>query len=110
MGLALCSFHIGIGLGSPTVSPRFLDSSQESACQPSEFPQLPASSKMPTMMDLKTWLEDQGLTVRELAQELDVLLKTAQDWVYRGKAPSPENQDRLVGCSLSRLFQQVADA
>ena len=38
---------------------------------------------MPTMMELKSWLEDQGLTVAELAQELDVPLKTAQDWVYR---------------------------
>ena len=51
---------------------------------------------MPIMMDLKTWLETQGMTVRELAQELDVPLKTAQDWVYRGKAPSPGNQDRLT--------------
>jgi hypothetical protein len=53
-------------------------------------------SKMPTMMDLKIWLEAQGLTVRELAQELDVPLKTAQDWVYRDKVPSSGNQDRLT--------------
>ena len=53
-------------------------------------------TKMPTMMDLKTWLEEQGLTVRELAQDLDVRREVAQDWVYRGKAPSPENQDRLT--------------
>ena len=48
------------------------------------------------MIELKSWLEDQGLTVRELAQELDVPLKTAQEWVYRGKAPSAGNQDRLT--------------
>ena len=49
---------------------------------------------MPTMMELKTWLEEQGLTVGELAQELDVPLKTVQGWVDRA-APSMENQDRL---------------
>ena len=42
-------------------------------------------------MDLRTWLDDQGLSVRELALELDVPLKTAQDWVYRGVASSGEN-------------------
>ena len=42
-------------------------------------------------MDLKTWLDDQGLTVRVLAQELAVPLKTAQDWVYRGAVPSAAN-------------------
>ncbi len=46
-------------------------------------------------MDLKNWLLDQGLTVRELALGLDVPLKTAQDWVYRGVVPSQDNQDRL---------------
>jgi len=47
-------------------------------------------------MDLKCWLQDQGLTVREPALELEVPLKTAQDWVYRGAAPSIVNQDRLT--------------
>ena len=46
-------------------------------------------------MDLRTWLADQGLSVREFALELGVPLKTAQDWVYRGVAPSAENQVRL---------------
>ena len=47
-------------------------------------------------MDLKFWLRDQGLTVRELALELEVPLKTAEDWVYRGVWPSGQNQDRLT--------------
>ena len=49
------------------------------------------------MLDLKCWLQDQGLTVRELALELEVPLKTAQDWVYRGVAPSAVNQASLTG-------------
>ncbi len=48
-------------------------------------------------MDLKLWLGEQGLSVREFAFELDVPLKTAQDWVYRGVTPSPENQRKLAG-------------
>ncbi|MCI0825774.1 MAG: helix-turn-helix transcriptional regulator [Chloroflexi bacterium] len=47
------------------------------------------------MMDLKFWLGEQGLTVRELAAELGVPLKTVQDWVYRGVVPSPSNQRKL---------------
>ena len=47
------------------------------------------------MMDLKTWLGERGLTVREFARELDVPLKTAQDWVYRDVAPAAENQGKL---------------
>ena len=43
-------------------------------------------------MDLKNWLLDQGLTVRDLALGLEVPLKTAQDWVYRGVLPSASNQ------------------
>ena len=48
------------------------------------------------MMDLKTWLRGQGLTIRELALDVEVPLKTAQDWVYRGVDPSAENQDRIA--------------
>ena len=55
-----------------------------------------ASSKMPTMIELKSWLDGQGLTVGDLAQELDVPLKTVQGWVDGGAAPSMENQDRLT--------------
>ncbi len=54
------------------------------------------------MMHLKPWLQEQGLTVREFALELEVPLKTAQDWVYRGVAPSAENRDRLTGYIFSR--------
>ena len=48
------------------------------------------------MLDLKPWLGVQGLTVRDFALGLDVPLKTAQDWVYRGVVPSTENRDKLV--------------
>ena len=54
------------------------------------------------MMDLKFWLREQGLTVRDFALELEVPLKTAQDWVYRGVAPSVKNRDRLTGYIFSR--------
>ena len=47
-------------------------------------------------MDLKSWLGEQSLSVREFALELEVPLKTAQDWVYRGVAPLPENQDKVA--------------
>ena len=48
------------------------------------------------MVDLKPWLAVTGLTVRHFALELDVPLKTAQDWVYRGVVPSTANQDKLT--------------
>ena len=48
------------------------------------------------MVDLKPWLAVNGLTVRHFALELDVPLKTAQDWVYRGVVPSTANQDKLT--------------
>jgi len=35
--------------------------------------------------------------VRDFALGLDVPLKTAQDWVYRGIDPSSDNQDKLTG-------------
>ncbi len=47
------------------------------------------------MRNLKSWLNEQGLTVRGLALELEVPLKTAQDWAYRGTTPSPKNQRKL---------------
>ena len=47
------------------------------------------------MINLKSWLNNQGLSVREFALELGVPLKTAQDWIYRGTAPSAENQQKL---------------
>ncbi len=57
---------------------------------------------MSIMMDLKSWLQEQGLTVRELALELEVPLKTAQDWVYRGVDPSAGNRGRLTDYVSSR--------
>ena len=53
-------------------------------------------------MSLKLLLLQQGLSVRELASELEVPLKTVQDWVYRGVVPSPANQEKLdevVACT-----------
>ena len=47
-------------------------------------------------MDLKTWLGGQPLTVRQLALDLAVPLKTAEEWVYRGVVPSTENQNKLA--------------
>jgi hypothetical protein len=47
-------------------------------------------------MDLKFWLTEQGLSVRELALQLEAPLKTVEDWVYRGAAPSAKNKERLV--------------
>jgi transcriptional regulator with XRE-family HTH domain len=48
---------------------------------------------MPT--DLKSWLQDQGLSARQLAKELDVPRTTVEDWVYKGAIPSPERQALL---------------
>ena len=49
-----------------------------------------------TMMNLRVWLRQQGLTVREFAIQLEVPPKTAEAWVYRGAVPSPENSERLI--------------
>ncbi len=49
---------------------------------------------VPTM-NLRLLLQQQGLSVRQLACELEVPLKTVQDWVYRGVVPSPANQKNL---------------
>ena len=46
-------------------------------------------------MDLRLRLQQQGLSVRELALQLEVPLKTVQDWVYRGVVPSPANKEKL---------------
>ncbi len=53
-------------------------------------------------MNLRLLLQQQGLSVRQLAFELEVPLKTVQDWVYRGVVPSPTNQEKLdevVACT-----------
>ena len=53
-------------------------------------------------MNLRLLLQQQGLSVRQLASELEVPLKTVQDWVYRGVVPSPANQEKLdevVSCT-----------
>ena len=49
-------------------------------------------------MNLKLRLSQRGISVRELAAELGVPLKTVQDWVYRGVVPSPSNQQKLDEC------------
>ncbi len=46
-------------------------------------------------MNLRLLLQQQGLSVRQLALELELPLKTVQDWVYRGVVPSPANQEKL---------------
>ena len=38
-------------------------------------------------MNVKLLLQQQGLSVRQLAAELEVPLKTVQDWVYRARGP-----------------------
>ena len=48
------------------------------------------------MVELKPWLAVNGLTVRDFALDLDVPLKTAQDWVYRSVVPSTKNQEKLA--------------
>ena len=53
-------------------------------------------------MNVKLLLQQKELSVRQLAAELEVPLKTVQDWVYRGVVPSPANQKKLrdvVACS-----------
>ena len=54
-------------------------------------------------MNLRLLLLQQGLSVRQLAFELEVPLKPVQDRVYRGVVPSPANQEKLdevVTCTL----------
>ncbi len=46
-------------------------------------------------MNLRLWLSEQGLSVRELAVQLEVAPKTVQDWVYERGRPSRENAERL---------------
>ena len=45
--------------------------------------------------NLRTWLREQGLSVRELAAGLRLPPKTVEDWVYRGVQPSPANMMSL---------------
>ena len=47
------------------------------------------------MLNLRFWISEQGLSVRELASNLDVALPTVEDWVYRGTAPSQLNAELL---------------
>ncbi len=47
-------------------------------------------------MDLKYWLQQQGLPVRDFAVQLEVPLRTVENWVYSGVAPSEENRVRLA--------------
>ena len=45
--------------------------------------------------NLRTWLREQGFSVRHLAQELGLPITTVEDWVYRGATPSSPNQEKL---------------
>ena len=45
--------------------------------------------------ELKLRLHRCGMSVRELAVDMGVPLKTLQDWFYRGVVPSPSNQQKL---------------
>lgn len=47
------------------------------------------------MVELKTWLQDQGLSVKDLANQLGAPRTTVEDWVYRGAMPSPGNAEKL---------------
>ncbi len=61
--------------------------------------------------NLTTWLQDQGLSVRQLAEGLDVPLKTVQDWVYQRYKPSPENQGKLdafMACTHHWVIERPA--
>ena len=48
------------------------------------------------MLNLRFWLSEQGLSVREFAIRLEIPLATVEDWVYRGASPSPRNMSRLT--------------
>ena len=47
------------------------------------------------MLNLSFWLSEHGLSVRALANSLDVPLATVEDWVYRGAIPSQPNAELL---------------
>ena len=47
------------------------------------------------MVDLKTWLRVQELSVRDLAWLLEVPSKTVEDWVYKGAVTKARNLDIL---------------
>ena len=49
------------------------------------------------MLQLKTWLQEQGLSVKELASVLGVPRTTVEDWVYKGAVPSRGNAEMLNG-------------
>jgi len=48
-------------------------------------------------MNVKLLLQQEGLSVRQLALQLEAPLKTVQDWVYRVVVPSSANQEKLDG-------------
>ena len=61
------------------------------------------------MVGLKPWLRDQGLSVRELVVQLDLPLKTVEDWVHRGAVPSPYNNERLNEFIGGRMHPPLGD-
>ena len=50
---------------------------------------------MSAMMDLRSWLQEQGLSVKELAALLEVPRQTVGDWVYKGAVPKDHNLETL---------------
>jgi hypothetical protein len=52
---------------------------------------------------LADWLRGRRITVAEFAGSLGIPVKTAEDWVYRNKRPSPKNAARVF--SFTGLLQ-----
>jgi len=48
------------------------------------------------MLNLRFWIHEQGLSVKQLALGLEAPLPTVEDWVYRGTAPSTIYMTRLT--------------
>ena len=46
-------------------------------------------------MNLKHWLHEQRLSVRELARQLELPLPTVEGWVYGGTLPTVTNLETL---------------
>ena len=62
---------------------------------------------VPTI-NVRLLLQQKELSVRQLAAELEVPLKTVQDWVYRGVVPSQANQaklDEVVPCPYHWIIE-----
>ena len=67
-------------------------------------------SRLMAQAELKLRLHQRGMSVRELAAELGVPLKTVQDWFYRGVSPSLSNQEKLQRFMYGCTHHWVIDA